>query len=110
MADYFGIDVGTSFIKGAVIDVDSRQLRHTERVPFPPFLGGAPPPHREVDPNAVTEAVEDLVARLTLHTPHCDGLVLCGQMHGFVLVNGRGEAVSNYISWMDQRVSPREFD
>jgi len=110
MADFFGIDVGTSFIKGAVIDVDSRQLRHTERVPFPPFRGSAPPLHCEVDPSAVMEAVEDLLARLTLHTPHCGGLVLCGQMHGFVLANGRGEAVSNYISWLDQRVSPREFD
>jgi xylulokinase len=109
MADFLGVDAGTSFIKGAVLDLEAGRLRHTERVPFPPFLGDAPP-HREVDPRAIMEAVEDLLARLTRHTARCDGLVLCGQMHGFVLVNSRGEAVSNYISWLDQRVSPREFD
>jgi xylulokinase len=110
MADFLGIDVGTSFIKGAVIDLDRFELRWTERAPFPDFLGGLPPLHREVDPGAVMAAVDDLVARLTLQSRGFDGYVLCGQMHGFVLVNDRGEAVSNYVSWMDQRVSRAEFD
>ncbi len=109
MPDFLGIDVGTSFIKGAVIDLDERTLRRTERVPFPPFLSGLPPLYREVDPFAVMGAVNDLLARLALHAPHVAGLVLCGQMHGFVLVNSRGEPVSNYISWLDRRVTPEQF-
>ena len=109
MADFLGIDVGTSFLKAAAIDLDRLQLRRTERVPFPEFASGLPPLYREVDAGAVMRAVEDLLARITAHTPKYSGLVLCGQMHGFVLVNESGEAASNYISWLDQRVTASEF-
>jgi sugar (pentulose or hexulose) kinase len=102
---FLGIDVGTSFIKAAAFDPDSLQLHQSERVPFPPFLTGLPALHREVDPTAVLHAVERLIAGF----PQCERLWFCGQMHGFVLVNPRGEPVSNYVSWLDQRVSPAEF-
>ncbi|SPF41771.1 putative Xylulose kinase [Candidatus Sulfopaludibacter sp. SbA4] len=110
MPVFFGIDVGTSSVKAAVLDLDALQLRHIHRVPMPEFVGGLPASHREVDPAAVVEAVENILARLARLVPRCGGLMLCGQMQGFVLVNARGEAVSNYISWLDQRVSPAEFD
>ncbi len=110
MADIFGIDIGSSFIKAAAISLDTLELRRTYRVPFPKFVTGTPPRYREVDPNEVVEAARSLLARLLQETPHCNGLVLCGQMHGFVLVNRRGEPLSNYISWQDQRVTPAEFE
>ena len=109
MSHYIGIDVGSSFIKAAVLDLDAPSLGRTARVPFPPFLEGLPPAHREVEPGAVAAAVDVLLTRLLAHARSCDGLVLCGQMHGFVLVDGRGEAVSNYISWRDGRIAPEEF-
>jgi sugar (pentulose or hexulose) kinase len=110
MAGFLGIDVGTSFIKGAILDVDKLELRQVHRVPFPQFLEGLPPEHREVDPQAVEDAVGELLARLSPGMGRCEGVVLCGQMHGVVLVGQRGEAVSNYISWRDQRVTPAEFE
>ena len=110
MADFFAIDVGSSFLKGALIDPDAFELRHTERVPFPEFEPGLPPLHREVNPAAILGAVEELVARLWRLSGRCDGVVLCGQMHGVILVDERGEAVSNYISWLDQRVPAGEFE
>ena len=110
MPVFFGIDVGSSLIKGAVLDLGARELRHIHRVPMPEFVRGLPDSHREVDPAAVVDAVEDILARLTRLAPGCDGVMFCGQMQGFVLVNGRGEAISNYISWLDQRVSPAEFE
>jgi xylulokinase len=97
-----GVDVGSSFIKVALIDADAGQLVRTERVSFPEFEPGLPPLHREVDPLRVLSAVEGLLAALPLD--HCDGLILCGQMHGFVLVDEHCRPVSNYISWLDQRV------
>ena len=30
-------------------------------------------------------------------------------MHGFVLVDVRSDPVSNYISWLGQRVTPEDF-
>jgi len=109
MADFIVVDVGTSFIKAAVADVDSLALRLTVRAPFPEFLSGLPPLYCEADPGAVMNTVEDLLAHLMPHAS-CEGILLCGQMHGFVLVGGAGEPVSNYISWLDQRVSRAEFE
>jgi sugar (pentulose or hexulose) kinase len=109
MGHFVGIDIGTSFIKAALIDLEGFRLCRTERAPFPEFERGKPPLHREVDPGKVVAAVEDLLRRMLAGGTQVDGLVLCGQMHGFVLVNGRGEAVSNYISWLDQRVTPDDF-
>jgi sugar (pentulose or hexulose) kinase len=110
MAVFLGIDIGTSFIKAALIDADALSLRSIGRAPFPEFVTGLPPLHREVDPEAVMKGVENVLGHLAFEPGRCDGVVLCGQMHGFVLVNSRGEAISNYISWLDQRVSPEEFE
>lgn len=110
MTRFAGIDVGSSFVKAALIDLDTFELRRTHRAPFPDFVEGLPPLWREVDPAKVMRAVEQVLAQVLAGEPACDGVVLCGQMHGFVLVNARGEAVSNYISWLDGRVTPPEFE
>ncbi len=39
---FLGIDLGTTFIKGAVLDLDRLRLGHIQRVPFPAPLGGLP--------------------------------------------------------------------
>jgi sugar (pentulose or hexulose) kinase len=108
MPHFLGIDIGSSFLKAAIIDPDGAGLAETARVPFPAFLPGLPGTHREVDPRAIMDAAEALLCDLA--RADCEGIVLCGQMHGFILVNARGEAISNYISWLDQRVTPAEFD
>jgi sugar (pentulose or hexulose) kinase len=110
MAIFFGIDVGTSFIKAAVLDLKSGELRNIQRVPMPEFVTGLPAGHREIDPAEVMAAVHQILESLLAMAPRCDGVVLCGQMQGFVLVDARGEAVSNYVSWLDRRVSAAEFD
>src|SRR5262245_14543021 len=109
MPQFLGIDVGTSFVKAAVIDLETLQLSRTAHAPFPQFVAGLSPSVREVEPGAVTAAVDELLERLMPHTTGLAGVAFCGQMHGFVLVNSHGEAISNYISWMDQRVAPEEF-
>jgi xylulokinase len=108
VAPFIGIDVGSSFLKAAVMDVDRAELIRTARVPFPEFLPDLPTTHREVDPRAVMTAVEKLLR--SLQQTDAAGILLCGQMHGFILVDEDGEAVSNYISWLDQRVTATEFE
>ncbi len=105
-SQFVGIDVGTSFIKAAIIDLDRRALVRTERAPFPAFVAGLPDGFREVSPSAVMTAV-----RALSHSFDGDfgGVVLCGQMHGFILVDRHGEAVSNYVSWLDSRAVGEDF-
>src|ERR1043166_3649611 len=88
---YIGIDLGTSFLKGAVLDLESLEIRNVEREAFPEFLPGLPPLHREADPGQILAQVEALLERLAAHAPDCEGLVLCGQMHGLVLMAAGGE-------------------
>jgi sugar (pentulose or hexulose) kinase len=100
---FLGLDIGTSFLKGAVLDLDAGEVRHVHRLAFPEFLPGLPPLYREVDPYRILSQVEALLGRLVDYAPDCSGIVFCGQMHGLVLVDEQGEPVSNYISWSDQR-------
>jgi sugar (pentulose or hexulose) kinase len=100
---FIGIDLGTSFIKGAVLNLDTRELHHVRRFPFPPQLENSTPLGCEFDPNEILAAVRALIAELLKHNPDCDGIVMCSQMHGMVLMDSHGEAQSNCVTWRDQR-------
>lgn len=97
------IDLGTSFVKGALLDLDARSFGPVRRAPFPEPLPGLPPGRFEVDPLAVVAAARGLIDELARDAPGCDGVVLCSQMHALVLAGPRGEPRSNAITWRDQR-------
>jgi sugar (pentulose or hexulose) kinase len=101
---FIGIDLGTTFIKGAVLDVDGFHLRSIRRVPFPAPISGLPVLFREYDPLEIMIAVRSLLADLLPQAPDCEGLVMCSQMHGLVLTTDTGEPRSSLTTWQDQRV------
>lgn len=96
-----GIDVGTSFLKGGVLNPATFDIRHLERVPFPEFLPELPAGHREVDTSLILNQVELLLEALLPHAADCEAIMFSGQMHGFVIQGTN--TTSNYISWLDQR-------
>ncbi|HQX11413.1 MAG TPA: FGGY family carbohydrate kinase [Thermoflexales bacterium] len=98
-----GIDLGTTSIKGAVLNLDTRALEHVTRQPFPDRVAGLPRLHYEVDPQAVVDATRDVLEALLAHAPDCQSITLCSQMHGVVLTDAAGKALSNVITWQDQR-------
>jgi sugar (pentulose or hexulose) kinase len=100
---YLGVDIGSSFIKGAVLDLDEWSLRHIERLPFPEPVRGLDPKFREFDPDEVVAATRALLERLLRHAPDATGVLMCSQLHGLVLTNDDGSAASNFINWQDQR-------
>ncbi len=104
LMSFIALDLGTTFIKGALLDLDGLRLHHIQRLPFPDPLPNLPPLFYEVDPNAVVATVRALIADLLAHAPACEGVVMCTQMHGLVLCNEQGKALSNVITWQDQRV------
>jgi sugar (pentulose or hexulose) kinase len=105
---FLAIDLGTTFIKGAVLDLDNLRLQHVCRQPFPGPNLRLPPLSYEVDPGAIIATVRDLIRELlaagSLLDPVCGGIVFCTQMHGMVLCSEEGRPLSNFISWQDQRV------
>lgn len=99
-----GIDIGTSFIKGAALDLEARRFGRVRRLPFPEPLPGRPPLHREFDPGAIMAAVRELIAALLPDAAPCEGLLICGLMHGLVWADAHGQPRSPLTTWQDQRV------
>jgi sugar (pentulose or hexulose) kinase len=100
---FIGIDLGTSFIKGAVLDLEARQLKHIHRLPFPDQIPNRNPLLIEFNPGEIISAVRNLLGTLSSAAPDCAGIVMCTQMHGMVLLNAQGEILSPCPTWRDQR-------
>lgn len=100
---FLGVDLGTSFIKGAVLNLEKRCLEHVRRTPFPEPVAIGDPLRCEYDPAEIVSTVRALIDELAVYAPDCAGVVMCTQMHGLVLMNDRHEAVSNCVTWRDQR-------
>lgn len=101
---FVALDLGSSTIKGALLDLDQLAVRTIQRATCPPKIGGLGPGCFELDPLAIVDIVEQQVLAPLMHqADSCAGLVACGQMGGVVLVDQTSTPQSNYISWRDER-------
>lgn len=109
-----GLDLGTSGVKAVVLEV-GRQVRlvAAASAPYPtlqPYPGWA-----EQDPEqwwqGALEATRQAIdrARQASRSGSVVGLGLSGQMHGLVVVDGRGIPIRPAIIWSDARTG-REVD
>ncbi|MCC6458582.1 MAG: hypothetical protein IT328_26775 [Caldilineaceae bacterium] len=101
---FLALDLGTSFLKGAVLDLDQAAIRHVIRTPFPAALSALPARHVEIDPAAIVQATQQLLEQLGDAAPDAVGVMVCSQMDGTVLMDSRGAALSNAVIWQDQRI------
>ncbi len=100
---FLALDIGTSFVKGAVLDADANRIDQIQRIPFPEPIPNLPPFFCEIEPYKIIDAARDLIAQLAPQATDCKGIVMCGQMQGLVLTDERATPLANYISWRDQR-------
>ena len=100
-----GLDIGSTTIKGAVLDLNQRDICRVVQRPFPQPKAGLPSGFFEVDPQAVVNATEEVATELLGHAPEAKAIFCSGQMGGMVLVDPSGDALTNYLSWRDQRTS-----
>jgi sugar (pentulose or hexulose) kinase len=98
-----GIDIGSTSIKGAVLDLARRRVGESVSYAFPAPLTGLPAGWVEIDPRAVRDTVRFLIEELLTLAPEAERLYCSGQMGGLILTNAEGRALSNYLSWRDQR-------
>lgn len=92
------IDVGSTSLKSAVYDTQSSEKGNVRKCPFPAPLRNEPP-FFEVDAGAILAAVRAMIdAVLPL-----DAICFSVQMHGYLLGDASGRAVTPYISWQDER-------
>jgi sugar (pentulose or hexulose) kinase len=100
---FIGIDLGTSFIKIAVMDLDGYSLQRVRRIPFPEPIAGLDPLRCEFDPEGILSAVRELLAEMSDLSEEIEGVVMCTQMSCLVMMDGEGKVRSNCIGWRDQR-------
>lgn len=98
-----GLDIGSSSIKGAVLDLETSQVSHIVREPFPDAISGLPPGFHEVAPEDIFIRTLSVIDQLCVHAPDAATLLSCGQMGGIMLVDQNLRPVTNYLSWRDQR-------
>jgi sugar (pentulose or hexulose) kinase len=98
-----GIDIGSSSIKGAVLDLSSLTVMTPVVRPFPSPIAGLPKGWVEIDPIAVVHAVDEVLSSLIEQAPDATWLGFSGQMGGLILLDDQTRPLTNYVSWQDQR-------
>ena len=100
--DLIGLDIGSSSIKGGRLNCRTGAIERVEREAFPGPLPAGSAGFFEVSPDAILAAAERVLARISADGQPAQ-LRICSQMGGILLVDGRGQAVTPYLSWRDQR-------
>ncbi len=101
---FLGVDLGTSGVRALAMDSKGRRLGVARRAvtTLTPARDAA-----EQDPQAWWEAtcgaLGELVGSAAGARRRIRGIALGGQMHGLVLLDGRGEPVRPAIIWLDGR-------
>jgi xylulokinase len=99
----FGIDVGTSAVKGLAIGEDGNILARAE-AGYP--LSMPRPGWAEQDPEDWWRATERVLADLRRIAGAPGGIGLSGQMHGLVALDAGDRVLRPAILWNDQRTGP----
>ncbi len=105
---YLGLDLGTTSLSAAVIDLSAgtvlttRSRRHG--ADLPPDVPGA---HRQ-DPDVLVAGALELLRELVTETGPVAGVGVTGQMHGVLYTDAVGRAVSPAYTWLDRRAGVRD--
>jgi len=97
---FIGIDIGGTFLKGAILNSTESTLGNVIRRPGTDLIldvnGQA-----TLDPIQLVDSVRQLCSDLISHTSLCEGILLTGQMHGCILTDSSGQPTTPIITWRD---------
>jgi sugar (pentulose or hexulose) kinase len=101
---FLGVDLGGTFLKSGLLDLEESRVTAVRRRAFPEFLNPRVSGAREIDPEALFQGVlKELEARKQ-ERPEIQGLVFSSQMHSMILANpDTGESLGPATTWQDQR-------
>lgn len=97
---FIGIDIGGTFLKGAILDPTESTLGNVIRRTGTDLHLEADG-QATLDPVQLINSVRQLCAELMVQIPQCEGILLTGQMHGCVLIDQMGEPTTPVITWRD---------
>ena len=100
---YLGLDLGTTSVSAAVIDLETGHVLRTQSLPHhAAIMADVPGAHTQDADTLVTQA-QRLVAPLTAEFGPFSGIGVTGQMHGILYVDAAGQAVSPLFTWLDRQ-------
>ena len=102
MAAYLLIDFGTTSTKSARVDLKTGIFSRLQRHPAIPLESGVASGHHEVPLQAIYQRF-DSICREYCGAHEVAGIVLCGEMHGFAVLDKGGRPLTPYVSWLDGR-------
>lgn len=98
-----GIDIGTTTISAAVVDLAQKRVCKSLTVPNSFAVKAENPAFALQDADAIVRAVKTVADDLISEYKKIAVIALTGQMHGIVYVDKNGRAVSRLATWQDQR-------
>ena len=96
-----GIDIGTTTISAAVIDLENKAQVEVFSVPHNSYVDRSVFSEQSV--SVIMEKAERVLDLIYKSYSDVVSIGITGQMHGILYLNGDGEAVSNLINWQDKR-------
>ena len=106
MARLLGIDAGTTSVSAILYDSDNGKIISHGSRNHGAYIQGLPEGFREQDPKLILSAIERLLSSMSNGTAlHADAVCITGQMHGFIMLDGKGRPIGNFITWEDRRAA-----
>ena len=99
---YVLLDVGSTSIKTALVETDSTSLQYLSSINTPDFIR----PNlysRELLPDVLLPVCLKLLQKMATLEYKFTGLLITGQMGGWVLTDLQNKPKSNIVSWQDNR-------
>lgn len=107
---YFAfLDIGGTDLKSALVEAGTTRLEKISRRAIPPFIPQMGP-KREVDPRAVVGACNKLLQEMLGKRNSFVGLLISGQMGGWLLSDEKNQPITNLVSWQDLRSEQKAAD
>lgn len=108
MRNYIGIDIGASFIKGVLFDLEKLKVKSIIKYPTPTPSLSSRNNQRSVRFEINCDLYEKLVRKIISELLHLEndieGIVLSAQMHGMVLTDSHLKPLTPFIGWQDERM------
>ena len=100
---YLGLDLGTTSVSAAVIDLETGHVLRTQSLPHHAAITADIPGAHTQDADTLVTQTQRLVAPLTAEFGPFSGIGVTGQMHGILYVDAAGQAVSPLFTWLDRQ-------
>ena len=100
-----GIDLGTNSVKSLIMNLETGQIAVTAQRGYGYIQGTEAEQDRNFVREMVLQSIQEAVSKAA---GPIEAIGLSGQMHGTVLYDGKGECISNIITWEDGRCT-RDF-